>query len=201
MKSKIGIIFIVTGAVLIALALSLTLYNIYTDKNAEDYSLKILEELEEQIPELVYPFDQTNVSGNQLVFDGEMKLLTADGRDYIGIVHIPSIDIRLPVMNKWNYDNLKLAPCRYSGGINEHAMIIIGHNYSSHFGKLKQLKENDDIYFIDANGNVYAYKVSEIEILQDNDTEKMESGDWPLTLFTCTVSGTERVAVRCDWVK
>ncbi|MGN1481857.1 sortase [Porcipelethomonas sp.] len=201
MKSKIGVIFIITGAVLIASALSLVFYNIHTDKSAEDYSLKILEELEHQIPELENPFDEINSVDNQLVPDKDMKLLTADGHNYIGILHIPSLDIKLPVMNKWDYDNLKLAPCRYSGNINENSMIIAGHNYSSHFGKLKQLKENDDIYFIDANGNVYAYKVSEIEILSGNDTGKMNSGDWSLTLFTCTLSGTERVTVRCDLSK
>ena len=29
------------------------------------------------------------------------------------------------------------------------------------------------------------------------DVEAMESGDWALTLFTCTIGGKTRVTVRC----
>ena len=36
-----------------------------------------------------------------------------------------------------------------------------------------------------------------IETVGGYDIEKMEAGDWDLTLFTCTNKGKARAAVRC----
>ena len=40
-------------------------------------------------------------------------------------------------------------------------------------------------------------EVDTIETVGGTDIEKMESGDWDLTLFTCTTGGKARAAVRC----
>ena len=42
------------------------------------------------------------------------------------------------------------------------------------------------------------YEVSRVEQLERTAIEEMESGDWDLTLFTCTVGGAARVTVRCQ---
>lgn len=44
---------------------------------------------------------------------------------------------------------------------------------------------------------MFTYCVAEEEILQPAQTEQMVSGDWDLTLFTCTVGGRSRVTIRC----
>jgi sortase A len=36
-----------------------------------------------------------------------------------------------------------------------------------------------------------------MEILSPFAVEEMTSGDWDMTLFTCTVGGQSRVTVRC----
>ena len=41
------------------------------------------------------------------------------------------------------------------------------------------------------------YTVAELETLGKYDVEEMTSGDWDLTLFTCTYGGQSRVTVRC----
>ena len=46
--------------------------------------------------------------------------------------------------------------------------------------------------------NVYTYQVVGLETLNPTDVEGMESGDWDLTLFTCTVGGQSRVTVRLE---
>lgn len=47
------------------------------------------------------------------------------------------------------------------------------------------------------DGNIFAYKVIEVETLQPTAIEEMTIGGWDLTLFTCTVGGASRVTVRC----
>ena len=48
------------------------------------------------------------------------------------------------------------------------------------------------------DGNVFSYAVSSLETLSPYAISDMTSGDWDLTLFTCTVGGQSRLAIRCD---
>ena len=63
-------------------------------------------------------------------------------------------------------------------------LILCGHNYRSHFGKLKKLREGDEVALV--------------ETLMLIAIEEIESGGWALTMFTCTIGGASRVTVRCD---
>ena len=92
---------------------------------------------------------------------------------------------------------MKISPCRYEGSIYLDNMVICGHNYSTHFGTLKELDAGDLVFFTDMDGNLFEYAVAETEILQPTAVEEMTSGNWDLTLFTCTVGGATRVTVRC----
>ena len=51
------------------------------------------------------------------------------------------------------------------------------------------------------DGNVFTYEMVELEILQPTDIEGMESGEWDLTLFTCTIGGSSRVTARFERVE
>ena len=42
-----------------------------------------------------------------------MPTVQIDGYDYIGYLELPTVGLTLPVMESWDYDRLKLAPCRY----------------------------------------------------------------------------------------
>ena len=44
-------------------------------------------------------------------------------------------------------------------------------------------------------------EVAALEVLSPFDVEEMTTGDWDLTLFTCTVGGQSRIAVRCESVQ
>ena len=60
------------------------------------------------------------------------------------------------------------------------------------------LSEGDIATFTDIDGNVFIYKMVERETLNPTDIEGMESGNWDLTLFTCTVGGQSRVTIRFE---
>jgi len=128
----------------------------------------------------------------------DMPVMTIDGEDYIGLLEIPALDLKLPVMNEWNYARLKKAPCRYTGTAYQNNFVISAHNYESHFGRLKELPEGSRVAFTDADGNRFLYEVILIETLMPTDVDEMKSGEFDLTLFTCTVGGKQRVTVRCD---
>lgn len=208
MKTK-GKVWIVTGLLLIAAALFLTAYNFYDGFRAERSARQVMQELMEYFPaetameKPVLP-GETSVSAGEreipdyvLNPDMEMPETAISGIGYIGVLRIPSLQLELPVIGEWSYPNLKIAPCRYSGSPYSGSFIIAGHNYRSHFGGLQKLREGDAVTFTDMDGNVFSYAVAEWEVLPSAAIEEMESGDWPLTLFTCTVSGQSRLSIRC----
>ena len=142
--------------------------------------------------------ERTAIPDYVLCPDMEMPVETINGIDYIGVLEIPALELELPVISQWSYPDLKTAPCRYSGSAYLNNLIICGHNYTSHFGNLKNLWEGDVATFTDMDGNVFTYKMVERETLHPTDIEGMESGNWDLTLFTCTVGGQSRVTVRFE---
>lgn len=127
----------------------------------------------------------------------EMPLVSAGGYDCLGVLELPTLGRRLPVLERCDEQSLKYAPGGYSGSVYEHTMVIAGHNYTSHFGKLGTLKPGDPVYFTDGEGNRFVYAVADLEKLEPTDIEGMTVGDWDLTLFTCTYGNRQRLAVRC----
>jgi sortase A len=93
---------------------------------------------------------------------------------------------------------MQIAPCRYSGSAYLSNLVIAGHNYSNHFGRLSDMKIGDEVKFIDVDGNEFDYRVGDIEILQPIAVDEMKNSDWDLTLFTCTIDGVNRITVRCE---
>ncbi len=126
-----------------------------------------------------------------------MPTQTVDGIEYLGVLEIPAITLELPVISRWSYADLKHAPCRYSGSAYLDDMVLAGHNYESHFGGLRELRANDLVCFTDMDGNEFRYLVSGLEVLDRDDTEEMLDPRWDLTMFTCTLGGGNRIAVRC----
>lgn len=186
-----GLIF--TGLLLIAAALFLTGYNLFDQMRAQRSAAQAAAQLAERLPQTT----QTDVPDYLLTPEMEMPVETIDGVDYVGVLRIPALALELPVISQWSYPLLKIAPCRYSGSAYQNNLVLCAHNYTSHFGNLKNLHIGDAVTFTDMDGNLFTYQVAELETLPPQATEEMESGDWDLTLFTCTVGGQSRVTVRC----
>ncbi len=190
-RRRIGLFFIVLGILLIAVTAALAGYNFYIDNKAA-----------EGIEEIIGQISKEDALSSQPDYilnpDMEMPIAEIDGIDYVGILSIPALELELPIISECTYPNLRIAPCRYNGSIYLNNMVIAGHNYNSLFGSLKQLSVGDTIQFTDADGNVFHYEVADIQVLMPTAIEKMITGDWDLTLFTCTVGGRTRLTVRCD---
>ena len=122
--------------------------------------------------------------------------VSLDGEEYLGVLSLPTLALELPVISQWSYPRLKTEPCRYCGSAYSNNLVIAAHNYPSHFGALKDLQTGDEVVLTDMDGNVFLYQVSLTEVLNPDDVDGMTDG-WDLTLFTCTIGGQFRVAVRC----
>lgn len=205
--SKRGKLCTALGLLLLLAALGLTAYNLWRDAMASISVDFVLEHLtpalssrQAALPALPSGEDLEEAFIPDYVLNPEMAMPeeTIDGRSYIGVLDIPALELSLPIISEWSYDALQIAPCRYSGSAYLDNLVIAGHNYRSHFASLPQLQPGDTVTFTDMDGNVFSYEVSSLETLSPYAISDMTSGDWDLTLFTCTVGGQSRLAIRCD---
>ncbi len=129
----------------------------------------------------------------------EMPGEKVNGHEYIGTLSIPSLGLKVPVQRNWSYENLSVSPCRYSGSAYADNLAIIAHTY--HFGKLSSLALDATVTFTDMENNVFRYVVREKNTISPNDANEIAHSGYDLTLVTCTLSGTKRVAVYCERVR
>lgn len=193
-------ICMVSGLLLIAAALCLFVYN----KREAESAAQTAEQALQEISDVPHVLEQPQESEIHSIIPDyisnptmEMPTVEVDGNFYIGILEIHALELSLPVISEWNDTRLKQVPCRYKGSVYLDNLIIAGHNYKKHFGGLKNLQIGDTITFTDMDEHCFSYTVTALEELDGTAIEAMESGDWDLTLFTCTIGGKKRVTVRC----
>ena len=207
-KNRIGNILKGAGLILVTAAVLLLVYNLWDGHRARESEEAILAEyLQEnkkasESPDASDKEDKQNIPDYILNPDMDMPEYTLKSLGdvaCIGILEIPALDLELPVISSWSYSSLRLAPCRYSGSAYKGDLVIAAHNYQSHFGGLRTLPEGSEVFFTDAVGNRFSYYVAVTEALTPWSVDDMTSGEWPLTLFTCTLDSQNRVTVRCEY--
>ena len=200
----------VLGAVLVLGSVCLFVNNKQEDIAAGESSAEVMPDLLKQIQESQDATVSETNTVSELELQKPVDLLTEeekqmaeaeiDGASYIGYLSIPKLNIELPVISTWDYRLLNVAPCRYTGTARGEDLVIMAHNYASHFGRISQLELGDSVIFTDMDGEVNLYEVVGEDVLDPNAIEEMTSGDFDLTLFTCTYGGEFRVTIYCNKV-
>lgn len=190
-----GKVMLCLGAALLCAALGLYALQQRQDRLAGEMSRQLLRELR---AELV--LNDQFLQFGQTTWDEEDEPLrvTYSGYALLGSVRVERCGIDLPVLSQWDEAMLKAAPCRYSGSVGGGDLIIMGHNYKSHFTPLNQAQIGDGVEFTDAAGTEHRYTISAIERLHKTELERLTGTDYPLTLFTCTYGGQDRLVLRCE---
>ena len=203
-RSTAGLVCLVLGILCLISALALWQNNRSEAQEAEASACAVMEQLaaamEQHQTEAESPLQPISESApppmsEQMVYP--MNTIEIDGQLYIGFLTISDLNLELPVMDSWDYDKLKTAPCRYTGTLAGNDLVIAAHNYLRHFGHLMDLSLGAEILFTDVSGVTTHYTVAELEILQPTAVKEMTSGEYDLTLFTCTYGGATRFTVRC----
>ncbi len=228
---KKGAILIAMGLLLLAAALLLTVYNIWDGHRADQAAQQTYQALNALIaagegetptapqaapqaptgepqpagePEPTQepePTGEPEPTQPSFYAHREMPTLELNGYRYIGTLEVEDMELSLPVMEEWDYDRLRISPCRFAGNVYDDDLVICAHNYPSHFAPLKFAPLGTQIKFTDAQGTEFCYAVTSIDTVGPNDVETMLHGDWDLTLFTCNTNGQTRCAIRCQRVQ
>lgn len=225
MQKRSSRIFLLLGALLVTAAIGLTAFNGITAYQAGQKSADILEKLAQArgdadrdpapsdrnpagnaedapysglAPE-AYPHGESEIEIPDYLLDSErsMPVKEIDGIGYVGTLSFPSLGLELPVAASWDYDILRVAPCLYSGSAYQDNMVICGHNYTVHFGKIGLLPAGSEVLFTDMDGNCFRYEVDDMELIRPNAVDEMTESEYALSLFTCTMDGQKRLTLRC----
>ncbi len=188
MRKVLGVVCVSLGAALVLGALLLFGYNQKESMDAGRASEQALASVREAVR------DRGAAPG---ALDPNMPTVEIDGYAYVGYLSVPSVELELPVMAEWDYDRLKIAPCRQFGSSRTDDLVIAAHNYTSHFGKLSGASVGDAVTFTDMEGVVNAYAVAAVETVDPTLVENVERSGYPLVLYTCTYSGETRSALFC----
>ncbi len=193
----------VVGLLFCAAALFLAMYNLWDDSRAgkdasQAYELVAEEIVRDQQEETEAEVEQEEELPD-FVIHPEMPMPEEeiDGQMYIGVVEMPTLELSLPIISEWSDEKLRLSPCRYVGSAYTRDLILSGHSYKNHFRYIRDLAAGDPVIFTDMDGNRFIYEVLGMEVIADWDIERMEAGDWDLSLFTCTYGGKSRNTIRC----
>lgn len=220
MPKKMGIVFMMMGAVLFIAALLLFHYNRQEDAQAGQQAAELLKSVQtviseptaEPVSEELDPSREVTASKEpspeptatpepEPPRSTELTVVEIDGYGYIGYISIPALEIELPVMSQWDYSRLKIAPCRQFGSTRTDDLVIAAHNYKTHFGYLSELEGGEEVFFTDMDGEITDYNVSSVETLAPTSVDAVQNSGHDLVLYTCTYGGATRVAVFCDRVE
>ena len=203
----------VLGVLLILGAVALSWWNQKEDNDVQKAAVQIMPQLVQQIrentvAETVGPQDafvpELELQKPVALLTEEDKKMTEveiDGNLYIGYLSIPALNMELPIMSDWSYAQLQIAPCRYHGSIRGEDLVLMAHNYRSHFGYINRLELGAQVIFTDMDGKTTVYTVVGQDILDPSAVEVITAGEYDLTLFTCTYGGASRITVYCDVAK
>ncbi len=202
MRKGFGLTFILLGTALLIGALSLLGYNLWQDQQAgqavDAVMPQLLEQIcpEETVGEAAPELEPTTPEQTPTL--PVMREVEVDGVLYIGYLTIPDLELALPVASQWSYPQLLNTPCRYYGSLWSDDLVLLGHNFSRHFGPIRDIEPGTSVQFTDMDGNTVHYKVVLTEVLLPTAVENVTAGGYDLVLFTCTYGGRNRVAVYCD---
>lgn len=160
---------------------------------------------------------EENINLNETLYEEEERnnitsgtVTDSKGNAYsiVGIVNIPKINSRYPIIAETTDALLKVSVCKFWGpNPNEVGnLCIIGHNYknSKFFSKVPTLVVGDIIEITDLSGKTIQYEAYDIYTVKPSDTRctsQLTQGKKEVTLITCTNDAKQRVIVKCTEVK
>lgn len=218
MKKHIGTILIVLGLVIIAFPLvgkliadqrqqaMLDAFYLEADSDnraADDYSglNSVFEETnteegQEELDASLESFGGIALDGSNLQGDGSdnagVSMTLGEQPDTIGIINIPSIDLRAPIAEGADLDTLRFAIGHMEsttalGQIGN--SVVAGHrshSFGIYFNRLDEMKLDDEI-IVETGNETITYVVYEILLVEPTDVSvlKNSSSYRVLTLVTC----------------
>jgi len=146
---------------------------------------------------------QENLNSENMKKENEFIENKDKGYEIEGIIEIPKINIKYPIINQTNETTLKLSITKFDGKkINKYGnYTLAGHNNKdgTMFGKIKYLSIGDVISLKSLKNETIEYEIFKIYTVKPNDvscTKGIEPDKKEVTLITCTNASKNRLIIK-----
>lgn len=158
---------------------------------------------------------EENISANNTLQEEDKNTITQGkftddkGNTYsiVGVVNIPKINCKYPIIAETTDKLLKVSVCKFWGSNPNEVgnLCIVGHNYknSKFFSKVPMIGVGDIVEITDLSGRTLKYQAYDIYTVDPSDTRctsQLTQGKKEVTLITCTNDAKQRVIVKCTEV-
>lgn len=154
---------------------------------------------EKKLSEIVTAIENIDVAEAQK----KQEKIKIEGYEVEGIIEIPKINIKYPIINETNDAAMKVSITKFWGNkINEIGnYTMAGHNNKdgTMFGKTKYLEIGDTIKMTDLSLKTIEYEIFKIYTIDPDDVtcvESIEPGTREITLITCTNGHKNRLITK-----
>ena len=155
---------------------------------------------EQEIKETVAEIEE-NLENSK---NGEKIQSVYKGYAVEGILEIPKIEIKYPIIIDTTEETMKISITKFWGPEEPNEIgnyTIAGHNNrdGTMFGKTKYLQKGDILKLTNLNNIVVNYRIFDIYSVNPNDTsyvKSIEEGAREVTLITCTKGHEERLIIK-----
>lgn len=173
--------------IVLILVLTLSIINNFVNKNNERN--KISNEIDNSTQEAIEQFEQmVNKNSNE---KAEYK-----GLEILGIIEIPSVDIKYPIFETSSNAPISLL----YGSLNKTGNAVIdglNHKDGKVFSNLKEVKKSDSIFITDSTGVKLEYIIYDIyETDIHKSAHAYEKKNKIITLSTVNDNGTRKIIVK-----
>ena len=190
MKKRKVSLPLIFGTLLLLVSLCLGLVTHYRMYAGAQKSQRIVSQMWDMLPERT-----PGMPG--MYTDSGMPVLEIDGIDYVAMLEIPLLGIRLPVAGNWDSEKLSDSPARFFGSVYDQTLVIGGADYPKQFGFCDKIEHGTKVVVTDMTGVQFAYTVSRIDRAKDAENQWLMDEDYDLTLFCRDLYSMEYIAVRC----
>jgi signal peptidase I len=131
--------------------------------------------------------------------------ISVNNRQVIGVIEIPSINLKYPVIEYENESSLNVSIAKYSGPmLNETGnVVLVGHRSARggqlFFTKIDKLREGDIVKITDKNGQSLDYTVKSYSVHSPDDLSVLKAAEGnrkELTLISCSADFKDRYVVK-----
>lgn len=188
---------LVISLVIFIILFSYWIYSYFTIKHSKDISKSILN-----------TFNISRIYADDSQDYTIVELSNTNSTFVIGIIEIPKISIKYPILSDLSDELLKISPCKFYGPYPNQKgnLCIAAHNYDDDrfFGNLYKLDVGDVVNIYDSSNNLMHYIIYDKFESSEKDTSCINqntNGKRELTLITCNNLNKNRLIIKAKAAK
>lgn len=191
LKGRFSLICIVLGVALLLGTAGMLLSSSLLARQGSKDAAQILEKAQTLMPQAADRVPEER--GNN-----KMASMEIDGVNVVGVLSFTGYGRTLPLAGDWDTTLVSSMPCRFTGSIYDTSLIIGAVDGETQLSFASRMEVGDEVVLTDMEGGRYTYQVEAIQHAKHATLEKLQAGDYALTIFVKDSNTSQYLLIRCQ---